>query len=63
MMIDIVLSLVYAAPLLIIMAFPAMKITEFIEKRTHVSENIYNKLTVIITIVLSLIGGIVLHMT
>lgn len=62
-MMDIVLSLVYTAPLLILMAYPAMKITEFIEKRTHVSEKIYNKLTVIITIVLSLIGGTILHFT
>jgi len=62
-MMDIVLSLVYALPLLIIMAYPAMKITEFIEKRTHISENIYNKLTVLITIVLSLIAGIILHFT
>jgi len=63
MMMDIVLSLVYTAPLLIIMAYPAMKITEFIERRTHVSEKIYNKLTVLITIFLSLIGGILLHVT
>ena len=62
-MMDIVLSLVYSAPLLIIMAYPAMKITEFIEKRTDISEKIYNKLTIIITIVLSLIGGILLHIT
>ena len=62
-MMDIVLSLVYSAPLLMIMAYPAMKITEFIEKRTDISEKIYNKLTIIITIVLSLIGGILLHIT
>jgi len=63
MMMDIVLSLVYTAPLLIIMVYPAMKITEFIEKRTQVSEKIYNNLTVLITILLSLIGGILLHFT
>ena len=62
-MMDIVLSLVYSAPLLIIMAYPAMKITEFIEKRNHVSEKSYNKITVILTVVLSLIGGTLLHIT
>ncbi len=62
-MMDIVLSLVYTAPLLILMVYPAMKITEFIEKRTNVNEKIYNKLTVIITIVLSLIAGVLLHFT
>jgi len=62
-MLDIVLSLVFAAPLLIIMAYPAMKITEYIEKRTDVSETMYNKLTVGITILLSLIFGVLLHIT
>jgi hypothetical protein len=62
-MLDIILSLVYAVPLLIIMAYPAMKITEFIETKTTISETIYNKLTVGITIVLSLIFGILLHIT
>jgi len=60
---DIVLSLVYTAPLLILMAYPAMKITEFIETKMEVSEKLYNRLTVIITILLSLIIGILLHFT
>ncbi len=62
-MMDIVLSLVFAAPLLIIMAYPAMKITEFLEKRMEINEQLYDKLTVIITIVLSLIFGILLQIT
>jgi hypothetical protein len=62
-MIDIVLSLVFAAPLLIIMAYPAMKITEFLEKRIDINERLYNKLTVTITIILSLIFGLLLHYT
>ncbi len=62
-MMDILLSLVFAAPLLIIMAYPAMKITEFIERRMEVSEQLYNRLTVGITIVLSLIFGILLQVT
>lgn len=62
-MMDIVLSLVFAIPLLIIMAYPAMKITELLEKRMDISEQLYNRLTVGITISLSLMGGILLHIT
>jgi len=60
-MLDIVLSLVFAAPLLIIMIYPAMKITQFIEKKVDINEQQYNKITVILTIILSLISGILLH--
>ncbi len=62
-MMDIVLSLVFSAPLLIIMVYPAMKITEFLDKRMTINDKIYDKLTVIITIVLSLICGVLLHIT
>ena len=60
---DIVLSLVYSTPLLILMAYPAMKITEFIETKTAINEKLYNKLTVILTIILSLTAGTLLHIT
>jgi hypothetical protein len=59
-MIDIILPLVFAAPLLFIMAYPAMKITEYIETKMEVNEKLYNVLTVSITILLSLISGILL---
>ncbi len=62
-MMDIVLSLVFSAPLLIIMVYPAMKITEYIETKIDIQEKNYNKITVFITITLSLIGGILLHIT
>jgi hypothetical protein len=62
-MMDIILSLVFSAPLLIIMVYPAMKITEYIETKVEVSEKLYNKLTVFITIILSLFFGILLHIT
>ena len=62
-MMDIVLSLVFSAPLLILMAYPAMKITEYIETKREISEKAYNKLTVTITIVLSLTAGTLLHIT
>ena len=62
-MMDIVLSLVFSAPLLILMAYPAMKITEYIETKREISEKLYNRLTVMITIGLSLTGGTLLHIT
>ncbi|MCK5110114.1 MAG: hypothetical protein KAQ94_01245 [Arcobacteraceae bacterium] len=62
-MMDILLSLVFALPLLILMAYPAMKITEFLETKMEISEKLYNKLTVAITIVLSLIFGVLLQIT
>lgn len=62
-MMDIVLSLVLASPLLIIMLFPAMKISDWISSKVELSQSLDDKLTIIITIVLSLIGGIILHTT
>jgi hypothetical protein len=59
-MIDIVLSFVFAAPLLVIMIYPSMKLADFISNRWHINQALDDKLTVIITIILSLIGGIAL---
>jgi len=59
---EIMLTLVFAAPLLMIMAYPAMKITEIIETKIEISEKQYNRLTVVITIVLSLIVGVLLNL-
>ncbi len=60
---DIVLSLVFSVPLLIIMIYPAMKIADWISTKFEVNEKLDNMLTVIITIVLSLVFGILLHIT
>jgi hypothetical protein len=57
---DIVLTLVFSVPLLIIMIYPSMKITEFIETKIEVDEKLYNRLTVTITIILSLFFGILI---
>lgn len=62
-MIDIVLTLVFTAPLLIIMIYPAMKITEFLDKKMTISDKVYDKLTIAITIILALIGGIIFKIT
>jgi uncharacterized membrane protein len=58
---DIILSLVFAAPLLVIMIYPAMKISKFLGNYFNIGENLYNKLTVILTIILSVIAGLFLH--
>ena len=62
-MMDIILSFVFALPLLIIMIYPAMKITEYLESKMEISEQLYNRLTVIITIILSIIFGILFKIT
>ena len=59
-MIDIILSLVFTAPLLIVMIYPAMKITEYIETKMEISDKAYNRLTVWLTIGLSLFFGLIL---
>ena len=58
---DIVLSLVFTAPLLVIMIYPAMKIADAISSRWQITQAIDDKLTIIITIILSLTGGIALN--
>lgn len=60
---DIILTLVFSSAVLVIMIYPAMKITEIIEKKMDVSEKLYNKLTIIFTILLSLIAGAILQIT
>jgi hypothetical protein len=59
-MTDIVLTLVFSVVMLVFMAFPAMKIVEWIKVKTNFSENIYNILQIFITILLSLLIGIFL---
>ena len=58
---DIVLSLVFASPLLIIMIYPAMKITDWIGTKIQINQKLDNILTVTLTIVLSLIFGILIY--
>jgi len=60
---DIILSLVFAAPLLIIMVYPAMKISDWLGTKFEISNSLDDKLTVIITILLSLTFGILLQIT
>ncbi len=62
-MMDIILSFVFALPLLIIMIYPAMKITEYLETKIEINDKQYNRLTVAVTIILSIIFGILFEIT
>ncbi len=57
---EIVLTLVFSIVLLLVMFYPAIKIMELVEKRKELSQRMYMSLTLIITVLLSLITGIVL---
>ena len=54
---EIVMTLVFSSVLLVFMIYPAIKIVEFLETKMEISDKMYNILTVVTTIVLSLIVG------
>jgi len=56
-MIDIVIFLVFSIVLLMFMAYPAIKIVEFLSKTYNFSDKQENFLVVFITILLSLLVG------
>ena len=60
---DIILSLALSMPLLILMIYPSMKIADWLSTRYTISKALDDKLTVILTIVLSVIAGSLLHFT
>jgi len=57
----IIMTLVFSIVMMMFMAFPAMKIVEWIDNKKELSQNIYNVLVVVITIILSLAVGIFLE--
>lgn len=59
-MLDTVLTLVFSIVMLVFMAFPAMKIVDFIETKIRVSEKVHNVLLIGMTILLSLLVGLFL---
>jgi len=59
-MLNIVLTLVFSIVMLVFMAFPAMKIVDFIETKTILSEKMRNILLISVTILLSLLIGLFL---
>jgi uncharacterized protein involved in cysteine biosynthesis len=58
----IVMTLVFSVVMLMFMAFPAMKIVEWIDNYKELSPRFQNILTIVITILLSLVVGIFLEM-
>jgi len=60
---DIVLSLALSLPLLILMIYPSMKISDWLSTKYTINKSLDDKLTVILTIVLSIITGSLLHFT
>ena len=61
MQLDIVLTLVFSIVMLVFMAFPAMKIVDWIESKITVPEKWHNPLLIVITIFLSLCIGLFLR--
>jgi len=59
-MIDIVITLIFSVAMLVFMAFPAMKIVNFLESKFTINEKISNILQIIITIILSILIGLFL---
>ena len=60
---DIVLSLALSLPLLVIMIYPSMKIADWLSNKYKITQAIDDKLTIILTITLSVISGTLLHFT
>ena len=61
MNLDIILTLVFSIVMLVFMAFPAMKIVEWVESKITVPEKWHNPLLIATTIFLSLCIGIFLR--
>ncbi|MCF6207007.1 MAG: hypothetical protein L3J47_08985 [Sulfurovum sp.] len=59
-MTDIVLTLVFSIVMLVFMAFPAMKIVEWIESKIDIPEKWHNVLLIGMVIFLSLLVGLFL---
>jgi len=57
----IAMTLIFSVVMLMFMAFPAMKIVEWIDNYKELSPKVQNILTIVITILLSLVVGIFLE--
>jgi len=58
---DFIFIMVFSVVLLFFAIYPAIKIVEFFDKNRKLSQRAYNLLTVIITIIIALIGGLFLR--
>ena len=61
-MIDIVVTLVFSVVMLLFMAFPAIKIVEFLETKIELTQKAKNILIITVTILLSLAIGLFLKL-
>jgi len=59
-MLDIVLTLVFSIVMLVFMAFPAMKIADWLQGRMALSDRAHNVVQILLTILLSLGIGLFL---
>jgi len=59
--IDIVVTLVFSIVMLLFMAYPAIKIVEFIDKKVNLSQKSKNVYIIVVTIILSLTVGLFLR--
>jgi len=59
-MTDIVITLVFSIVMLVFMAFPSMKIVEWLRSKTRFTETTYNVLQILLTVILSLMIGLFL---
>jgi len=60
--IDIVITLVFSIVMLMFMAYPAIKIVDFIDSKKELSQKLKNTLTIVFTIILSLLVGLFLKL-
>jgi len=61
MNLDIILTLVFSLVMIMFMAFPAMKIVEWIDSKVDIPQKWYNPLLIGTTIFLSLLIGLFLR--
>jgi len=59
----IIMTLIFSVVMLMFMAFPAMKIVEWIDSKKKLSHKVQNSLTIGVTVILSFIVGIFLQNT
>jgi len=59
----IVMTLIFSVVMLMFMAFPAMKIVEWLEQKKSLTPQTRNTLTIIITIILSFGIGLFLQLS
>jgi hypothetical protein len=60
-MLNLILTLVFSIVMLFFMAFPAMKIVEWLEKQKMAPPSWHTQLVILVTILLSLLIGLFLR--